>query len=134
MFFLKNMSFSTPHSPLKSFWNPNSSKKFQFTCTSCLCLLKKKSNLRCAIPVSVTSKNKYFMPKSKVHAFLPTSITYYVQTLNTSDLDTRLIFKILHIAKCTLNHLLISDIQHVKLRHMHHIPLTTEQNLSKKLT
>ena len=30
--------------------------------------------------------------------------------------------------------MLISDTQHVKLRHMHHIPLTTEQNLNKKLT
>ena len=56
--------------------------------------------------------------------------------LNTSELDTRLNFiilllLILDIAKYTSNHLFISVISDVKLRGMHHILSTTEQNLNK---
>ena len=68
-------------------WKLNMNNKFQLACTSFLCSLKRKSNLRCAMPVS---GNKYFTPKSKVQNYA---------------------------MPCYIYHLLSPDIKYVRLRH-----------------
>ena len=73
--------------PFSFLWKLNMNNKFQLACTSFLCSLKRKSNLRCAMPVS---GNKYFTPKSKVQKYA---------------------------MPCYIYHLLSPDIKYVRLRH-----------------
>ena len=116
--FFKKICLQVLPTFLAFFWKSNKNKKFPSACTSCLWSLKRYRisgvlyQLGELANINISWQNWKFR-KIINHILLAASITCKVQTLDTSDLDTRISLKILpllilDIAICTSNHLHIT--------------------------